>query len=376
MILNKTIKIGALFTALILMLTGCSINNKTLEKSQKNEDVLVTLILDKGGVNDGSFNESAWSGADYFVDGSSSIAKKLRIPSLIIGLTIVAFGTSSPEAAVSITASVNGQNGMAIGNVIGSNIFNLLMVIGASGIIKPLLVEKSILSREFPFVLLTSIILVILSLDSLLFNSSINIISRMDGIILLILFAVFLYYLINSAMKNRKENLCDPETSVDIDVSNVKAIEKNNTMIKSILISIIGIAAIIFGGNLVVNSASDIASSFGVSDQLIGLTVVSIGTSLPEFVTSVIAATKGESDLALGNVIGSNIFNILFVIGASALISPMTVDPKLIIDGAIMILSTVLVYFYAYRKNDISKFESITLSLLYFGYMGYLVFTA
>ena len=312
-------------------------------------------------------------GADYFVDGSSSIAKKLRIPSLIIGLTIVAFGTSAPEAAVSITASVNGQNGMAIGNVIGSNIFNLLMVIGASGIIKPLLVEKSILSKEFPFVLLTSIILVILSLDSLLFNSSINIISRMDGIIL---FAVFLYYLINSAMKNRKENLCDPETSVDIDVGNVKAIEKNNTMIKSILISIIGIAAIIFGGNLVVNSASDIASSFGVSDQLIGLTVVSIGTSLPEFVTSVIAATKGESDLALGNVIGSNIFNILFVIGASALISPMTVDPKLIIDGAIMILSTVLVYFYAYRKNDISKFESITLSLLYFGYMGYLVFTA
>ena len=159
-------------------------------------------------------------------------------------------------------------------------------------------------------------------------------------------------------------------------MGNVKAIEKNNTMIKSILISIIGIAAIIFGGNLVVNSASDIASSFGISDQLIGLTIVSIGTSLPEFVTSVIAATKGESDLALGNVIGSNIFNILFVIGASALISPMTVDPKLIIDGAIMILSTVLVYFYAYRKNDISKFESITLSLLYFGYMGYLVFTA
>ena len=245
-------------------------------------------------------------GADYFVDGSSSIAKKLRIPSLIIGLTIVAFGTSAPEAAVSITASVNGQNGMAIGNVIGSNIFNLLMVIGASGIIKPLLVEKSILSKEFPFVLLTSIILVILSLDHV-FNN------------------VFAF------IKNRKENLCDPETSVDIDVGNVKAIEKNNTMIKSILISIIGIAAIIFGGNLVVNSASDIASSFGVSDQLIGLTVVSIGTSLPEFVTSVIAATKGESDLALGNVIGSNIFNILFVIGASALISPMTVDPKLCI---------------------------------------------
>ena len=315
-------------------------------------------------------------GADYFVDGSSNIAKKLRIPSLIIGLTIVAFGTSAPEAAVSITASINGQNGMAIGNVIGSNIFNLLMVIGASGIIKPLLVEKSILSREFPFTLLISIILIILSSDILLFNSSINTINRIDGIILLILFIVFLYYLINSAMKNRKESLYDTETSADLDMSNIKSIEKSNTMIKSILISVIGIAAIIFGGNLVVDSASNIASSFGVNDQLIGLTVVSIGTSLPEFVTSIIAATKGESDLALGNVLGSNIFNILFVIGASALISPMTVDPKLIINGAIMILSTILVYFYAYRKNDISKFESITLSLLYFGYMGYLIFIA
>ena len=315
-------------------------------------------------------------GADYFVDGSSNIAKKLRIPSLIIGLTIVAFGTSAPEAAVSITASINGQNGMAIGNVIGSNIFNLLMVIGASGIIKPLLVEKSILSREFPFTLLISIILIILSSDILFFNSSINTINRIDGIILLILFIVFLYYLINSAMKNRKESLCDTETSADLDMSNIKSIEKSNTMIKSILISVIGIAAIIFGGNLVVDSASNIASSFGVNDQLIGLTIVSIGTSLPEFVTSIIAATKGESDLALGNVLGSNIFNILFVIGASALISPMTVDPKLIINGAIMILSTILVYFYAYRKNDISKFESITLSLLYCGYMGYLIFIA
>lgn len=296
-------------------------------------------------------------GADYFVDGSSNIAKKLRIPSLIIGLTIVAFGTSAPEAAVSITASINGQNGMAIGNVIGSNIFNLLMVIGASGIIKPLLVEKSILSREFPFTLLISIILIILSSDILFFNSSINTINRIDGIILLILFIVFLYYLINSAMKNRKESLCDTETSADLDMSNIKSIEKSNTMIKSILISVIGIAAIIFGGNLVVDSASNIASSFGVNDQLIGLTVVSIGTSLPEFVTSIIAATKGESDLALGNVLGSNIFNILFVIGASALISPMTVDPKLIINGAIMILSTILVYFTHIEKMILASLK-------------------
>lgn len=317
-------------------------------------------------------------GADYFVDGSSSIAKKLKIPSLIIGLTIVAFGTSAPEAAVSITASMNGQNGMAIGNVIGSNIFNLLMVIGASGIIKPLLVEKSMLSKEFPFTLLVSILLVVFCADTLIFGNSINTIGRIDGLILLALFAVFLYSLIHSALKNRKENISELETSIDIEVAEVDviAVEKNNSMIKSVLVSIVGIAAIIFGGNLVVNSASSIASSFGVSDQLIGLTIVSIGTSLPEFVTSIIAARKGESDLALGNVIGSNIFNILFVIGASAIISPMTVDPKLLIDGAIMILSTILVYFYSFRKNNISKFESLSLLILYFGYMGYLIFTA
>lgn len=312
-------------------------------------------------------------GADYFVDGSSSIAKKLRVPSLIIGLTIVAFGTSAPEASVSITAAINNQNGMAIGNVIGSNIFNLLMVLGASGIIKPLIVEKSMLSKEFPFLLLISIILVTLSLDTLFFNSTINTIGRIDGLILLILFGFFLYYLISSALKNRNESYFEEESSIDIDTVNIKVIEKSDSIIKSILISIIGICAVIFGGNLVVNSASNIATNLGISEQLIGLTIVSIGTSLPEFVTSVIAATKGESDLALGNVVGSNIFNILFILGASSVISPLTVDYKLIIDGIIMILSTLLVYFYAYRKNNISKLESLSLLVFYLLYLGYLI---
>lgn len=312
-------------------------------------------------------------GADYFVDGSSSIAKKLRVPSLIIGLTIVAFGTSAPEASVSITAAINNQNGMAIGNVIGSNIFNLLMVLGASGIIKPLIVEKSMLSKEFPFLLLISIILVTLSLDTLFFNSTINTIGRIDGLILLVLFGFFLYYLISSALKNRNESYFEEESSIDIDTVNIKVIEKSDSIIKPILISIIGIGAVIFGGNLVVNSASNIATNLGISEQLIGLTIVSIGTSLPEFVTSVIAATKGESDLALGNVVGSNIFNILFILGASSVISPLTVDYKLIIDGIIMILSTLLVYFYAYRKNNISKLESLSLLVFYLLYLGYLI---
>ena len=312
-------------------------------------------------------------GADYFVDGSSSIAKKLRVPSLIIGLTIVAFGTSAPEASVSITAAINNQNGMAIGNVIGSNIFNLLMVLGASGIIKPLIVEKSMLSKEFPFLLLISIILVILSLDTLFFNSTINTLSRLDGLILLILFGFFLYYLISSALKNRNESYFEEESSIDIDTVNIKIIEKSDSIIKPILISIIGIGAVIFGGNLVVSSASNIATNLGISEQLIGLTIVSIGTSLPEFVTSVIAATKGESDLALGNVVGSNIFNILFILGASSVISPLTVNYKLIIDGIIMILSTLLVYFYAYRKNNISKLESLSLLVFYLLYLCYLI---
>ena len=317
-------------------------------------------------------------GADIFVDGSSSIAKILKIPPIIIGLTIVAFGTSAPEAAVSITASMNGQNGMAIGNVIGSNIFNLLMVVGASGFISTLLVKKSILSRELPFVLITSILLIVLSSDIFISGSSSYTLSRMDGAILLILFAGFVYYLVTSALKSRNSSLNIDETSLDIEAVDKDVMVQQNfsPMSKSIFLSVVGILAIILGGKIVVDCASNIASSFGVNDQLIGLTVVAIGTSLPEFVTSIVAATKGESDLALGNVIGSNIFNILFVLGISALISPMTINPKLFIDAAVMIIATIITFFFAYRKNNVNKYESLTLMILYVAYMAYLIMTA
>lgn len=317
-------------------------------------------------------------GADIFVDGSSNIAKILKIPPIIIGLTIVAFGTSAPEAAVSITASMNGQNGMAIGNVIGSNIFNLLMVVGASGFISTLLVKKSILSRELPFVLITSMLLIVLSSDIFISGSSSYTLSRMDGAILLILFAGFVYYLVTSALKSRNSSLNIDETSLDIETVDKDVMVQQNfsPMSKSIFLSVVGILAIILGGKIVVDCASNIASSFGVNDQLIGLTVVAIGTSLPEFVTSIVAATKGESDLALGNVIGSNIFNILFVLGISALISPMTIDPKLFIDAAVMIIATIITFFFAYRKNNVNKYESLTLMTLYVAYMSYLIMTA
>lgn len=312
-------------------------------------------------------------GADIFVDGSSNIAKTLKIPSLIIGLTIVAFGTSAPEAAVSITASINGQNGMAIGNVIGSNIFNLLMVVGASGVIKSLIIDKSVLSRQLPFTLIASILLVIFSADMIIKKSTINTLTRIDGIILLFLFVLYLYSLINSALKSRNKTIYNSNTSIDSDVI---VTEENYSISKSIILSVFGLSSIILGGNFVVDSASNIASTFGVSDQLIGLTIVAIGTSLPEFVTSIIAATKGESDLALGNVIGSNLFNILFVLGASALISPMTMDPKLLFDGLFMIFATFITFVFAYRKNDINKFESILLIILYAIYIGILIINA
>ena len=322
-------------------------------------------------------------GADIFVEGSSTIAKILKIPPLIIGLTIVAFGTSAPEAAVSITAALNGQNGMAMGNVVGSNIFNLLMVVGISGFIKTLSVDKAIISKEFPFLLLTSILLFVLTFDVSLQGTTTNILSRGDGLVLLMFFAIFMYSLLKSALSSMNNPSLE-ETSISFDSSSigynddilVKEKTNSKVLIKNILASIIGIILIILGGNMVVSSASNIASDFGVSDQLIGLTIVSIGTSLPEFVTSIIAAIKGESSIALGNVIGSNVFNILFVLGASATISPMSIDPVLFVDTLFMIIVTLITYLFAIQKRDINKVESIVLALLYIGYMAYLLISA
>ena len=322
-------------------------------------------------------------GADIFVEGSSTIAKILKIPPLIIGLTIVAFGTSAPEAAVSITAALNGQNGMAMGNVVGSNIFNLLMVVGISGFIKTLSVDKAIISKEFPFLLLTSILLFVLTFDVSLQGTTTNILSRGDGLVLLMFFAIFMYSLLKSALSSMNNPSLE-ETSISFDSSSigynddilVKEKTNSKVLIKNILASVIGIILIILGGNMVVSSASNIASDFGVSDQLIGLTIVSIGTSLPEFVTSIIAAIKGESSIALGKVIGSNMFNILFVLGASATISPMSIDPVLFIDTLFMIIVTLITYLFAIQKRDLNKVESIVLVLLYIGYMAYLLISA
>jgi len=299
-------------------------------------------------------------GADGFVSGASSIAKKFSIPPLIIGLTIVAFGTSAPEAAVSITAALKGQNDMAIANVVGSNIFNFLVVIGLTAIVKPIKVQKSTIIKEFPFVTLACFVLAVIAHDTR-FQEGVtqNMLSRADGYILLALFAIFMYYLIEMALTSKDQAQEDEVQEIPLS--------------KSILYSILGIAGIVIGGQLVVNSASNIALAWGMSENLVGLTIVSVGTSLPELVTSIVAARKGESDIAIGNAVGSNVFNLLFVLGISASIHSIAVHPIVFYDMLVMILTTLLAYLLSATKRTISRGEGVVLSLLYVVYLVYII---
>ena len=302
-------------------------------------------------------------GADFFVDGASSIAKALKIPSLIIGLTIVAFGTSAPEAAVSITGAFAGANDITVGNVVGSNIFNLLVVVGVAAFICPLKVKKSIITKEFPFALLGAFVLIVLGLDSKYHNYTDNVLTRADGIMLLVLLGIFMYYLIELALNSRKEGL---ESEEDEEI-------KTYPMPKSILLCIVGIIGIVLGGDWVVDAASDIALTFGMSQSMVGLTIVAIGTSLPELVTSIVAARKGESDIALGNVIGSNIFNIFFVLGISSFIHEITINGAVFFDMFMMMAASFITYGFAASKRSINKPEGAFLVLLYVAYMVFVI---
>lgn len=298
--------------------------------------------------------------ADYFVVGASSIAKALNIPTIIIGLTIVAFGTSAPEAAVSISAAMKGQNDIAIANVVGSNIFNILFVLGISAIIAPVKVQKTTIIKEFPFALLASLVLLILSHDIKFQGYNENALTRSDGLMLFALFSIFMYYLLEMALSSKEEMDVEQGSSRD-------------PIAKSILLSIGGIIGIIIGGNLVVDSATNIAIDLGMSENLVGLTIVSIGTSLPELVTSVVAARKGESDIAMGNIIGSNIFNILFVLGASSIIHTIHVQPIVFVDMIIMLIVTGITYVFATSKKQVNRFEGIILTATYIAYMIFII---
>lgn len=288
-------------------------------------------------------------GADFFVDGSSSLARIMKVPSVIIGLTIVAMGTSAPEASVSINAALAGSNDIAISNVIGSNLFNGLVVVGVCAFMAGFKTNPEILKRDMPLNIIVTAILYIMLLD--------RHINRIEGIILLIGMAVYIAAMVISALKNR-------ETADEC---------KTLSLPKSLIFIIGGLIAVIFGGTLVVDNACLIAKDFGVSENFIGLTIIAIGTSLPELVTSITATRKGDSGLALGNAIGSNLFNILFILGMSATICPLNVLSESIIDCIILLVSAVILYVFARTKKTMNRWEGIVCVFLYVGYTAYLL---
>ena len=292
-------------------------------------------------------------GADLFVDGSSSLAAIFKVPSVIIGLTIVAMGTSAPELAVSTAAAINGSNEIAVSNVVGSNLFNLLMVLGVCALIKPLPIDKVIKKRDFPFSIIITIALFVAlgigvlqttDFSTVKMSDNVSTLERWMGIGLLVIFVGYLIFLIRSAIKNKTEG---------------EAVK-------------IGIGLIVAGGHFVVESAKHIAAAFGMSETLIGLTVVALGTSLPELVTSVVASRKGENGLAVGNVVGSNIFNLLLILGVSGTINPIKVNFASMVDFSILIAASILVFIFSLR-NKINRPMGAVMILLYIAAMVFAV---
>ncbi|MBQ7290363.1 MAG: calcium/sodium antiporter [Clostridia bacterium] len=316
-------------------------------------------------------------GADIFVEGSSAIAKLFKIPTIIIGLTIVALGTSLPEASVSVSAALAGSNDIAISNVIGSNIFNLLVVLGASALICPVRVHSASIKKEIPFSIFVTVALGALLAIGISFDTEADVLMGMEifehaaftlgiagGAILLVFLALYMYWQIRGALKARKKGkIVDEPEDENKKIPTMMAVE----------MVILGIVGIIMGGNIVVENASVIAANFGMSQTLIGLTIVAIGTSLPELVTSMVAAKKGESDIALGNVIGSNVFNIVFILGFSAIISPMTVDVLAIYDTLVLLAVSVLTLVFAKTNKRFSRSEGAVMLAIYAIYFVYAI---
>ena len=288
-------------------------------------------------------------GADWFVDGTSGIANKLGIPQLVIGLTIVAMGTSAPEAAVSINAALKDNADITIGNVVGSNILNILIILGVTGAIVAVAIQKSTLLIEMPYMLAVTVLLIVMGMTG-------NKISRFEGVIFIAMFVVYLIYLFILAKKGEQEEVKE---------------ERSN--LKLIISMIVGGVIVVWGSDVTVDSATAIAKVIGLSERFIGLTIVALGTSLPELVTSVTAAKKGNADIAIGNIVGSNIFNILFVIGISSLIIPINFEPNFIIDSVIAVLAGVLLWISVCKTKKLTRPWSIAMLISYAGYLVYLL---
>ena len=286
-------------------------------------------------------------GADVFVESSSSIARRFKIPSIIIAMTLVAMGTSAPELSVSVTSSLAGMNDMSVANVVGSNVFNILMALGLCGMISKLKIANF---KDVKTLLVTCLTLLVLSLDGVL--------GLFDGLILLLAFASFVYDMIKKAKNNNNEEV-EEET-------------KQRNIFLTIVLGLLGLGAVVLGGDLVVNSASAIAKALGMSENLVGLTIVAVGTSLPEFVTSVIATKKGEVEIAIGNIIGSNIFNVLLILGVASTITPIAISLVTLIDIVFMVSTVILLILMTYKKKEISRYMGIPMVIIY---IAYIIFT-
>ncbi|MBP6921229.1 calcium/sodium antiporter [Candidatus Gracilibacteria bacterium] len=299
-------------------------------------------------------------GADLLVRGASSIAKKMGISTLIIGLTIVAFGTSLPELVVSVVAAMKGSSDIAVGNIVGSNIANILLILGITGMISQLRVKESTIWKEIPFAILAVMALIFVGFDTVLSNTSQNSITRGDGAVLILFFLLFLYYIFQLAKS-------EPFTED-------AGIKRYNTAL-SVGMIVVGLGGLVWGGDMFIDGAVEIAQSLGMSEALIGLTIVAVGTSMPELATSVVAALRGQNDIAVGNIVGSNIFNIFWILGASALINPLQINPVMLVDTLICLAITVLLFgvMFVGRKNAIDRWQGGVFFALYIGYVAYLV---
>jgi cation:H+ antiporter len=305
-------------------------------------------------------------GADFLVEGASSIAKKYGLSSIMIGLTIVAFGTSLPELLVSALSAMSGSPDIAVANILGSNFSNTLLILGTTAIVAPIIVKKNTINKEIPFSLLALLAVGFLVNDFLIDGNGPNVLTRIDGLILLLFFIVFIYY--TFALKKEKINVLPK-----LKISKEEDIKEHKNY-KSILLIILGVVGLYFGGEWIVNGAVEIATYFNLSEALIGLTIIAVGTSLPELAASIIAAKKGEADMAVGAVVGSNIFNMLWVLGLSATISPIVYNSALNIDLYILIAITILLIplIYAGKKNVLTKREGIILLSIYVFYLVFL----
>ncbi len=300
-------------------------------------------------------------GADLLVDGSSSLAKRFGISSIVIGLTIVAFGTSMPELIVNILASINGNTDIAIGNILGSNIANILLILGISAVIYPLAVKRGTVWKEIPFAFLAVIVFAIMANDRLIDNGLSSVLSRIDGLVLISFFAIYLVYVFGIS---RVE-------SADI----VEGLPRVHPMAQSFLMIVGGLVGLVVGGKWIVDGAVIIATGFGLSEALIGLTVVAVGTSLPELATSAVAAYKRNFDIAIGNVVGSNIFNIFWVLGVSAMIRPLPFSPAIMSDVIMTIFATFLLFIFMFigKRHELERWQGVFFVATYILYISYLV---